>query len=359
MITAVSVEPGVAPWAFLSVPPKSRPWVFGSLLACRPQADDLVSLSTKCPLLVSQGSSGFEDPDLLTIDAAAARQKRLETGLSTAVRLIYDQIGWSGEALYAPCFYTLTYRPGVDYSPRHITDCLHRIRKWLKRRNHPLLYVWVAEMQKRGVVHYHLCIWWPRELFKGFSREALKAMPKRYRGRGAPKIDQAQVTKDVRCEAAWWPHGRCDRSWAISPYQYMKKYLSKSDSKLRYPPGCRTHSKGGLTGEYRREYSYWRRPGWLREQSDVADRCRPAEGGGWSKNGEVIESPWRIIGIGYSGPIVVRRSVVAETPDLLRRALAFEAHQRKRQCVQDGLDVDYVARTLDIRNGCKGTLQLC
>jgi Protein of unknown function (DUF3296). len=34
----------------------------------------------------------------------------------------------------------------------------------MERRGHKLPYVWVAELQKRGALHYHVLLWLPRGL---------------------------------------------------------------------------------------------------------------------------------------------------------------------------------------------------
>jgi hypothetical protein len=48
---------------------------------------------------------------------------------------------------FARAFLTLTYRPGVDWQPRHITECLKRMRHWVERRGVRFRYLWVAEQR--------------------------------------------------------------------------------------------------------------------------------------------------------------------------------------------------------------------
>lgn len=79
-------------------------------------------------------------------------------------------------------FVTLTYRGVEDWQPRHVSGCLKSVRKWCKRRGVPLRYVWVAELQKRGALHYHLAIWLPKSI-------------------QLPKFDKQ----------GWWPHGMTQR----------------------------------------------------------------------------------------------------------------------------------------------------
>lgn len=58
-------------------------------------------------------------------------------------------------------FVTLTYVGVDDWRARHISDCLAAIRKWCQRQAATFKYLWVAELQKRGAIHYHLAIWLP------------------------------------------------------------------------------------------------------------------------------------------------------------------------------------------------------
>ncbi len=59
-------------------------------------------------------------------------------------------------------FITLTYRTAEDYKPGHIGAIMDNYRLWMKRRGVKFWSgLWVAEMQKRGVIHYHLLIWLP------------------------------------------------------------------------------------------------------------------------------------------------------------------------------------------------------
>lgn len=64
-----------------------------------------------------------------------------------AVHSIKDEQDATGGRLV---MYTLTYRGAKDWSPRHISG----FTRWL-RAVQVKSYVWVAEMQRRGAVHYH------------------------------------------------------------------------------------------------------------------------------------------------------------------------------------------------------------
>lgn len=161
---------------------------------------------------------------------------------------------------------TATYRDGNDWQGGHIAALLDHVRKWLGRRGHRMSYVWVAELQKRGAIHYHALIWLP----KGLS---------------LPKPDKQ----------GWWPHGSTRIEWARNSVGYLAKYASKAGGG-KFPTGSRIHGNGGLRGDQLREQRYWRRPAWLRERTAIEDhviRCR----GGWhdTETGEFYRSPWRVI----------------------------------------------------------------
>ena len=119
-------------------------------------------------------------------------------------------------------FCTLTYRPGINWEPRHISQCLKRGRKWCDRRGVPFRYVWVAELQKRGMLHYHLAIWLPKRI-------------------QLPKFDKQ----------GWWPHGMTQRVIAENAVGYLMKYLSKISEFHEFPKGARIHGYGGLTKQAR------------------------------------------------------------------------------------------------------------
>ncbi len=61
-------------------------------------------------------------------------------------------------------FVTLTYRRVHDWQPRHISKCLKAARRWCHLRGVPFRYLWIAELQQRGALHYHLAIWLPKRL---------------------------------------------------------------------------------------------------------------------------------------------------------------------------------------------------
>lgn len=151
-------------------------------------------------------------------------------------------------------FITLTYRPGCEYAPRHVSTCIKHLRQWCERRRWKMPYEWKAELQKRGAVHYHLLVWLPIAL-----------------GIRALRLDDLH----------WWPHGMTNFQWARKdPVRYIAKYVSKAEHQ-EMPKGLRMHGRGGLDSECRRQVRYRLLPSYVAEYfSEKCDVVR-ADGGGW------------------------------------------------------------------------------
>lgn len=205
--------------------------------------------------------------NLLRVDPRETRLNRLRRSTITAARLHQEAVTQGGfRGRWA--FLTLTYREVGDWSPKHVSELLGHVRKWFTRRLVRCGYVWVAELQKRGAMHYHLLIWLPK-------------------GLTLPKPDKQ----------GWWPHGWTKIEWARNPVGYMAKYASKGDSGANFPKGARLYGSGGLTGGYLLESRYWKRPCWLREISVIEQPICRRHGGGWLDRGtgEIFHSPWGVL----------------------------------------------------------------
>lgn len=105
---------------------------------------------------------------------------------------------------------TLTLRPGVSWQPQMMRDFMLSFRKRLK--GGLLAYAWVAEMQQRGAVHYHLL-----------------ALVKR--GTNVPYADKSGL----------WPWGSTKTETARSVW-YICKYTSKGDNATPLPYRLRLFS---------------------------------------------------------------------------------------------------------------------
>ncbi len=170
---------------------------------------------------------------------------------------------------HKPAMLTLTYREVGAWHPKHISDLLQRVRVWMKRRGHRMRYVWVAELQQRGALHYHVVFWLPR-------------------GLTLPKPDKQ----------GWWPHGSTRIEWARRPAAYLAKYASKLDSKvgIGFPAGARLHGRGGFEELGRAVAQWFNLPTWAREICDLAGRAVRVAGVGLVERdtGVHLPSPWRV-----------------------------------------------------------------
>ena len=234
-------------------------------VALRPDAPLVAPAVSGGPGLVTFHTSGTQD-DLIEIDPFLTRLRRLTRSILTATRMHEDELRGLG---YRAAMLTLTYRQVGEWHPKHISDFLRRVRGWLARRDIRLRYVWVAELQQRGALHYHALIWLPR--------------------------DQTIPMPDKQ---GWWPHGSTRIEWARKSAGYLAKYASKLDSKVGvgFPPGARLHGKEGL-GEFARSVCQWfGLPKWAREVCDLAGRAVRVKGLGLVErdSGVCLPSPWRV-----------------------------------------------------------------
>ena len=198
----------------------------------------------------------------MKIERKAIRVRRLRKRVDHSARVLDFQLQPNAPRRL---FVTLTYRDADGWSPVHMTRFVDRVRVWLRRAGADLRCVWVAELQKRGAMHYHLVIWLPRRL----------RMPR----------------PDKR---GWWPHGSTKVETARSPIGYLLKYASKG-SEGEFPRGARIHGACGVKGEAAREVRFCCAPCWVRDAlTGMADIRKVV--GGWCDRitGVFVASPWRI-----------------------------------------------------------------
>lgn len=158
-----------------------------------------------------------------------------------------------GQRPARPWFVTLTYAPGVAWRAEHVSKAIKAFRYWCEARGVPCRYEWVAELQARGAVHYHLIAWLPSRL-------------------SMPKWDTHRNKHGV----IWWPHGMSNRQRCKSGAGYLAKYLSKMGEFARFPKGCRLYGIGGLSGDGRGIRAWWNLPEWCRRMYGVGDVVRRA-----------------------------------------------------------------------------------
>lgn len=147
---------------------------------------------------------------------------------------------------------TLTYRPGCRWHPGHVSAFVKGCRRYLEARGARARYVWVQELTRAGIPHYHVLFWLPR-------------------GIKLPRPD----------ESGLWRHGSSRIERARKPVGYLAKYASKGSQDDRLPRGARLHGHGGLTAQGRRCRSWWTLPRYIRQQVTPDDRVTRMARGGW------------------------------------------------------------------------------
>lgn len=254
-------------------------------------APGLVSVSTTCR---GKSAAVAWADNVVTIDPAAARVTRLRKGLGIAAKQLHNQ----GDRNQQIWMQTLTYAgDNRAWRPEHISRYLDALRKWhyAVTGSKTVRYAWVAELQKRGVIHYHVIVW----LAGGLT---------------PPKGDRPWRTTDRQGLAVWhppmWPHGMSRRDKSTAPVAYLMKYASKVESKTvgSFPHGARIHGAGGMdaSGRAIRRWVLW--PSYVQGNASVDDRYRPAPGGGYlnDSTGELLLAEFAPTGGGFQSFIRVR-----------------------------------------------------
>lgn len=211
--------------------------------------------------------------DRVRVNPQARRCRRMSRTVDNAMRLAETRLAHRGGFRFRRVFVSLTYKTVDGWKPEHVTAYLKTAREWARRKGFGLPYVWVAELQERGALHYHVAFWLP--------------------------ISARIPTADA---SGWWPHGRTNmrtiKGGASGVTAYMSKYLSKTtpSQSLRYPKGARMHGNGGLTAENKRELRYRLAPTWVRDALGTWADIRKAVGGWCDRlTGEFLASPWRVV----------------------------------------------------------------
>lgn len=191
-------------------------------------------------------------------DRRAGRVARLRRAVGFSARAIGAALDRPGFRQHYAAMLTLTYRDADDWKPEHLTALLRRMSGWLKRRGARLYYVWVGELQKRGALHYHVCIWLPP-------------------GLKLPMPDKPLPGQEV----AWWPHGSTNIVAARRAVPYLLKYMSKGMETSGFPKGARIYGTGGQDHALKRARRWLGLPAFVRARADIHDDWKRATGGGW------------------------------------------------------------------------------
>jgi hypothetical protein len=200
------------------------------------------------------------------MDHDGLRHARLRRNVGVAAKLHSVAIT-EGRKHHNFVMVTLTYTRDT-WQSTHMAAYIGHVRKWLDRRTgQQLRYIWVAEMQKRGVIHYHVLYFLP----KGITM---------------PKADKQ----------GWWPHGSTRTERAVAPVQYVMKYASKFDSKNGFPKGARTYAVGGLDQTSLRSRRWLNFPAFIKARASINDCWQRSVGGGWLERstGHVWPSEWGV-----------------------------------------------------------------
>ena len=238
----------------------------------------LVSVSTKgfgsnLPLNPENMPTIFWWSDnVIAIDRQIARVTRLRKGVGVAAKAIHNLAGTTAQKVMT----TLTYAgDNTAWRANHINEYVRKVKYWYKTlTGEKLRYVWVAELQGRGVIHYHAVFW----LRKGVTM---------------PKADKR----------GWWPHGMTKTERAHKPIGYLMSYLSKIETKnvQEFPHGARIYGIGGLdkSGRDCKRWVLW--PSYVQGNAAAGDPFKPAKGGGFVNHhsGEFLQAEWAATGAGF------------------------------------------------------------
>lgn len=236
----------------------------------------------------------------LSVKAAADRRvRRLKRSVWASGHL--HGIAEKGARPGVAWFVTLTYRGVDDWRADHVSAAVQRFRNWTRRAGVPCRYTWVAELQTRGAVHYHLMAWLPV-------------------GVRMPHWDRL-----VGRRAAFWPHGMSNTEVARAGVGYLMKYLSKLSERTLFPKGLRLYGIGGLDDSGRAVRHWFNLPTWARAAYGVGEVARKAAGLVVQRTGQVLEPVFSVSRM--PGYLLLRklREVAPRFPELGTPPGAFSA----------------------------------
>jgi len=198
--------------------------------------------------------------------------------VKNSARCLRDSLQASG-AQFRMAMVCLTYADVEGWRPGHLAEFFNRVKKFFHGRGLRARYVWVAELQQRGAVHYHILFFLPR-------------------GLTLPKPDKR----------GWWTHGSTEIQWARKAIGYLAKYASKLTQKERaFPRGLRIAGAGGLDADSRTECRWWKLPAYVRSVFALCESPARASGGGFVSGvtGEWLAARYRFLGLRNGRPFLM------------------------------------------------------
>jgi len=165
----------------------------------------------------------FQNPsgDIYRIDNFANRLQKMRASILLFSEMTKQMYPYGS---YKRLMVTLTYRPQESYKADDIRRYLKSVKRLLLSK--VKAYAWVAELQKRREIHYHV--------FFVLELDTL-----------LPKPD----------ESGMWTHGLSQVAVAQSPY-YLLKHLGKQYQKdlSKFPRSCRLYSISFRVLNYRKQF---------------------------------------------------------------------------------------------------------
>jgi hypothetical protein len=216
-------------------------------------------------------------------ECAERRIKRLKRSVWASGHL--HGLAENGSRPAVPWFVTLTYKGVSDWTAKHIAQAMQAFRNWCQQKGVACRYTWVAELQNRGAVHYHLLAWLPV-------------------GLRMPHWDRATRKAKGGERPAFWPHGMTNTEIAKSGVGYLMKYLSKLGELTIFPKGLRLYGIGGLNQIGKNVRRWFNLPEWVKLTYGVDEVLRRAKGFVLQATGEILEPAFAVSRV--PGGIVLR-----------------------------------------------------
>jgi len=212
-----------------------------------------------------------ETGELLPFSSGDKRIRRMRRRIGSWTTCVAAE--WNKE-INLKIMITLTYRPAQGWDANHVREFMKHVKKYLGDRL--IAYAWVAEMQKRGAVHYHILI-----------------VTKR--GKMLPKPDQV----------GWWTYGSSNIEAAKKP-GYIMKYAQKGtpEDENQFPAGLRLFAviitSAFIYDECKRLiFRSSTLPSWIQTiyiEGGITSAAFPRKrkGGGWLIEKKFFDTPWQI-----------------------------------------------------------------